>query len=322
MSQKSSLPQAAKSVSQVLMSDNWNTNVINNLSLSHGDTDHATGLIKVMEACQVITLRMNMPWLYVNEIPFEYFHGNLRRQGFVEQSRRENQYLVELERMAQRNGYTRILPIFQGDTFGCFTVLAPSRQRYISLIPELKGPEAVNMPDSYAPRRGQNAPDASYESWDYETLQEFPTPPTSASNETSVVQLARFGDYHALFTGDVGPHGLTEAAVYAYQSGIYRRPNLFQIPHQGSRHNVTPTALDVWLGTQVPQGSPIRGWAACSVGTNKTSHPRKTVTNALLRRGYATQVARGGMLSYSRTLRTGWQYAPTVPFHTYVEEAA
>ena len=49
---------------------------------------------------------------------------------------------------------------------------------------------------------------------DYETLDGNP-PATSASNETSVVQMATFGDRRILLTADVGPDGLNEAAAYA-----------------------------------------------------------------------------------------------------------
>jgi beta-lactamase superfamily II metal-dependent hydrolase len=131
-----------------------------------------------------------------------------------------------------------------------------------------------------------------------------------------------FDDYHALFTGDVGPKGLIESALYAFERGMLRPPHLFQIPHQGSRHNVTPTALNLWLGQHRQESDPLVGWAACSVGSNKMSHPRKTVTNALLRRGYKTQIARDGVLCYSNKMRDGWYTAPAVQFNTYVEEAA
>jgi hypothetical protein len=73
------------------------------------------------------------------------------------------------------------------------------------LIPKLKGPDPVNMQDSYERPFGRNTPETGYESWTYETLQEAPTPPTTPSNETSAVHLFQMGNFHALFTADVGP---------------------------------------------------------------------------------------------------------------------
>ena len=86
----------------------WGTNVINNLILTHADNDHAVGLIKVMEACHVGTLRMNRPWLYVDEV-LHYYHGNLTRHGFIDKFEDAHPYLVELERLAARDG-TNVVP--------------------------------------------------------------------------------------------------------------------------------------------------------------------------------------------------------------------
>jgi beta-lactamase superfamily II metal-dependent hydrolase len=298
----------------------WGTNHIDNLILTHADADHAAGLITIMEQCEVGTLRMNRPWLYGPEVMHRY-RMNLTPEGYIRIFKEKHEYLVRLEEMAK--GKTDMGPIFAGNPLGPFTVLAPTYDRYLSLIPGLRGPVAVDQPyNSYAPARGQNKPEGSYESWEYETLQEYPEPPTTNSNETSVVLHAQFGTYRALFTGDVGPIGLMEAANVADALGIARAPNMFQIPHQGSRHNVTPTALDRWLGQQIPQGSPTRGTATCSVGGNKTDYPRKTVTNALMRRGYTTYVARDKVLSYSTHRRSGWTSVASEPFHTIVEDAA
>jgi hypothetical protein len=43
---------------------------------------------------------------------------------------------------------------------------------------------------------------------------------------------------------DVGPEGLMEAAQYAKLVGLHGPPSLVQMPHHGSRRNVTPTVLN------------------------------------------------------------------------------
>ena len=88
-----------------------------------------------------------------------------------------------------------------------------------------------------------------------------------------------------LLTGDVGPVGLMEAAHYAYSRGLLSPPDCIQIPHQGSRRNVTPAVLNVWLGAP-NGGTPRRGTAMVMVGAKKKDHPRKKVKNAFIRRGY------------------------------------
>lgn len=301
----------------------FGTRSVDNVLLTHADDDHAVGLIKVMEQCIVGTLYMNRPWLFVDSI-LHHFHGNYTRQGLIDRLREMHPYLVDLEEIAYKNG-VKVCDAFQGTQFGCSTILAPSRERYISLLPDLeKTPTAYRSTSNPFVRAAglvRGVVDDGLEYWDVETLEEHPTP-TSASNETSVVQQLQFGEFTALLTGDAGPKALHEAADYAEMHGYLQRPNVFQIPHQGSRRNVTPSSLNRWLGGQYSsEPSEPRGYAACSVGANKTSHPRKKVTNALRRRGYKTQLARKDTLQYGYgTLKRNWGNAPVVPWYHDVTE--
>ncbi|MGE3831672.1 MAG: hypothetical protein AB7F76_11825, partial [Parvibaculaceae bacterium] len=126
------------------------------------------------------------------------------------------------------------------------------------------------------------------------TLDQNP-PTTSASNETSIVQLGTYENHKILLTADVGPDGLMEAARHASKRGLLQSPNLVQIPHQGSRRNVTPQVLDAWLG-QPNGGVSERGHAYVMVGAKKSEHPRKKVKNAFIRRGYPVFVGRTGWI--------------------------
>ena len=117
-----------------------------------------------------------------------------------------------------------------------------------------------------------------------ETLSANP-PATSASNETSVVQFANYENHKVLLTSDAGPEASTEAANYACRLGMLIAPDVIQMPHQGSRRNVTPAVLNAWLG-QPNGGSPARGHAYVTVGAQKPDHPQKKVKNAFIRRGY------------------------------------
>ncbi|MCA1530802.1 hypothetical protein [Bradyrhizobium yuanmingense] len=126
-----------------------------------------------------------------------------------------------MENIAARRGITIRAPL-QVARIGPFTVLAPSRERYIKLIPDLD-----KTPQSYASeskgllgtlfKAAADVAEKVLERLDYETLDENP-PATSASNETSVVQWASFGNERVLLTDDVGPEGLAEAADYANRS--------------------------------------------------------------------------------------------------------
>lgn len=290
--------------------------------LTHADNDHACGLIGVLKQFEVKHLWMNRPWLYAKET-LQHFHGNFTLQGLVDDMKDRHPYLVELEALATSKG-TQVHEVFQGAVIGSFTVLAPSRERYIDLIPDFE-----KTPTSYKAEAGtQNsglfkslveaAKKWLEEKWDVETLSDNPQPPTSASNESCVVQYATLEEGSVLLTADVGPVGLNEAADYAMTLGL-ARPAFVQIPHHGSRHNVTPYVLDRWLGPRKTQGAEF-GTAFCSIGANKLEYPRGQVKNAFIRRGYKVFVNRTSTIShYSGSGHPGFVALTPEPFDNTVE---
>ncbi len=179
------------------------TDAIANLVLTHADNDHAIGLKPILEKCRVTTLRMNLPWEYAADILPHFPRHTLA--GLIKKLKEDHPYLVELQDIALQRG-THVTSIFAGDTYSTTTVLAPLRSSYISLLPRLDESSAPSPPKSlFEAVTGavKHGIDAGLEYWGVETLEENPQP-TSPSNETSVVQLARFDDHSALFTGDVG----------------------------------------------------------------------------------------------------------------------
>lgn len=271
---------------------------INHMVLSHADDDHATGLVGVMEVMEVKHLWMNRPWLYAAEI-LHHFHGNFTLQGLIDNIKERHPYLVQLERLANQKD-TVIHEVFQGAKIGAFTILAPTRNRYVNSIPDFgKTPdryttEAAGSQGFGLLRYLVEATKKVMENWDIETLAN--NTETSASNESCVVQYAVLGEKGVLLTADVGPIGLAEAADFGAQLG-FDRPKFVQVPHHGSRHNVTPSVLDTWLGLNQPQGTVV-GTAFCSVGSNKLDYPRAQVTNAFMRRGFKVYSTRSKFLSH------------------------
>lgn len=295
---------------------------INHMVLSHADDDHATGLVEVMKKMKVQHLWMNRPWLYAAET-LQHFHGRYTLQGLINKMRELHPYLVELEDLAAKQG-TIVHEVFQGATIGNFTVLAPSRDRYVRLIPDLeKTPQRMTAADSvgnYLLEALRKARNKLLETWDIETLSNAPDP-TSASNETSVVQLGELDGQRILLTADVGPDGLNEAADYAALLGKLKIPNMVQVPHHGSRRNVTPNVLDRWLGGKVASGVTC-GSAICSVGDGKPEYPRGQVSNAFLRRGYPVYVTRGSTIMHHSGSSRGWPSSTPVSFQAEVEDKA
>jgi len=276
--------------------------LINHMVVSHADNDHACGLIGVMKRFSVKHLWMNRPWLYAAHT-IQHFHGNYTLQGLIDEMKERHSYLVELEKLATAQG-TQIHEAFQGATIGRFTVLAPTQQRYISLIPDLEKTPTAYKDDSVTASFPllksilDSAKQWIDENWEVETLSNNPQPPTSTSNESCVVQYATLeAGKHILLTADVGPIGLTEAADYAASLG-YSYPTFVQMPHHGSRHNVTPSVLNRWLRPKKAKGTES-GTAFCSIGAKMPEYPRGQVKNAFIRRGFKVYANRTETISHS-----------------------
>lgn len=94
-----------------------------------------------------------------------------------------------------------------------------------------------------------------------------------------------------------------------------------QVPHHGSRCDVTPYVLDRWLGSRVGKGVVV-GSAICSVGDGKGEYPRGQVNNAFLRRDYPVYVTRGTSIIHQSGSTRGWGDATPLPFMTRVEDKA
>ncbi|MER8490244.1 hypothetical protein NKH53_18450 [Mesorhizobium australicum] len=299
-----------------------NPNFIDHVVLSHADNDHVAGLITVLEHFDVGHLWMNRPWLYAAEI-LDSFHGNYTVAGLQEAIMDAYPLLVDLEQIAFDKG-TQVHEAFAFAQIGQFTVLAPSRERYLQLIPEFN-----RTPASYAkPIKGWagriveavKALVHYFETWGEEQLEENP-PACTAANESSLVQLGRIDGKAMLLTADVGPEGLNEAADNTELLGVPEPLVFVQVPHHGSRRNVTPSVLNRWLGGPVPEGV-IHGTAFCSVGSNKPEYPRRRVQNAFLRRGYGVISNRKGWIShfFQMPARAGAVGIDPEPFVTVYEE--
>ena len=108
---------------------------VSHVVLTHPDGDHAGGLRTVLEECEVPRgggLWMLRPWLYAAELLGHF--GRFNTVSGLEKALREAYPSVSaLEEIALRRGI-QIYEPFQGATIGAFTVLAPSRPRYLQLI--------------------------------------------------------------------------------------------------------------------------------------------------------------------------------------------
>ncbi len=260
---------------------------------------------------------MNRPWLYASSIIDDFRDKRITVDSLARHLREEYPILVEIEEIAEERGID-IHEAFQGEAWGVFTILAPSKDRYLKLIPEFsRTPEQAESHHSHpvmprgllahATRSVGHGETRVAERWDRETLEE--NVETSASNESSVVQMAQLDGECVLLTGDAGVAALGEAADFA-ETRTCALPGIdfIQVPHHGSRHNVSPSTLDRWLGPRLPKGETRGTVAYVSAAKATETHPRKKVVNAFMRRGAKVYSTNGTSIRHKHEMppREGW----------------
>jgi hypothetical protein len=273
-----------------------NPSRIDRVVVTHPDRDHACGLQTVLEDFQIGELWMLRPWLYAGEL-LTRFERYTSVENLSKRLKECYPYIASLESIANRRGIPIREP-FQGAAIGAFTVLAPSRARYLDLIvASEKTPESVE--EASKGILGEFLKEAAAKvlafiksAWGDEV---FSPSETSAENEMSVIQFATLCGERILLTGDAGRGALIEAADFAPQIGL-ALPGIkkFQVPHHGSRRNVSTETLDRWLGPRLTT-KPGTGTFIALISSAKADldHPRKSVIRALIHRG-ATVIATEG----------------------------
>jgi hypothetical protein len=288
---------------------------------THSDSDHAGGLRAVLDTCSVGRLWLLRPWLYADAL-LPHFERVTSRDYLVRVLKDAYPNIAALEAIAQRRGIPISEPL-QGAHIGAFTVLAPSLPRYLHLVLR-----SDCTPDSTAKTRLGSIFEAGRvavgyagmlikAAWGQET---FSPQGVSAENEMSVVQSAIIAGQKIMLTADAGREALAEAIAFAPQApfllpGIDR----FQVPHHGSRRNLTSELLDSLLGQRLagPLAPGQEAFTAVISSAKKDEkHPRKSVVRAMHHRG-GLVVATEGVTTCSSNANApnrGWTAAPRIPY--------
>lgn len=146
---------------------------------------------------------------------------------------------------------------------------------------------------------------------------------TAAENESSVVLYGQIDGRNIFLTADAGLKALDAAVSYGNAVGLQfgAALNVFQVPHHGSRNNISPALLNRIVGNI--SGVETRKTIGCviSAGPEDETHPRQVVVNALIRRGLAPQDTKRGILLFNHGVpdRQGFGLAQTLQFATRVE---
>lgn len=303
---------------------------VDHVVATHSDADHCGGLRYVLENMSVGRLWLHRPWLHAQEL-LPRFETYTSADALASKLRSVYDNLTALETIALAKNIPISAP-FQGAHIGKFTVMSPSKQLFLDLIVESeKTPEGVETAKAEKPfgpfgelmeKAAAVVSKLIAAVWGTEY---FPPEPTSAENEMSVVQYAEMFGKKILLTGDAGRRSLQQVVDYAPYVGL-TLPGIdrFQVPHHGSRHNVSIELLNTLLGpilSEKASASLFRAYVCAAKVDEK--HPRKMVTNAIIHRGGEVVTTKTG--SFRTHLgdapeRTGWGPVTPVEWSEEVEE--
>ena len=293
--------------------DYYGANRVDYLISTHPDMDHISGLKVVLEELEVGELWVHKPWDHAPKIINDILDGRITQHSLSERIKKSVRLTTEVEEIAKKKQQKKKIKIcepFQGAKIGSyFYVLSPSKEWYIELLKnfdKMPPTKSTLMPEcqSFA----SSTDDTAYEDWYNETLKEDGE--TSARNESSVVLLGILPDnYGVLLTGDAGRQALTKAYEYALDCGYdLQQCQFVQMPHHGSRRNVSPDLLNKLLGPILPAFSLARKISFVNTSMGAPDHPKKSVVNAFIRRGVKVIATQGGARCYHSGYppRDGW----------------
>jgi beta-lactamase superfamily II metal-dependent hydrolase len=299
--------------------DTYSTDYVDLVVSTHPDQDHITGLCTVVEDLTVGGLLLHLPWDHTTDIA-ELFHDGRVTDNSVGTKLRDELNGARILAEAALERDVKIHEPFAGMSAfdGRLKIVGPSREYYESLILDFRcTPEPVRG-SGVLLKAGELAHRVA-ERFDIETLTDEGD--TSAENQSSVVTLFDFGSQTVLLTGDAGIEALELAADHLDDAG-YSSPDVLQVPHHGSKHNVGPTVLDRLVGPRFSRDEQRSVALVSAAPDGAPRHPARQVTNALRRRGAYPFATRGKQLRHGHLAppRLGWTSAEPIPFYPEVEE--
>lgn len=301
----------------------YGTGTVDLVVSTHPDQDHISGLRVVLEQMTVKKLLMHLPWSHSADMARAKMTLSYNARSLRTELRDSLQGATDLEEVAKAQGVPIEEPFLDWTSSdGAFRVLGPTEDYYRELLAEIVEPNAeLAAKASWETQVHKLLAGTVHEDLDTETLVE--SGETSAKNNTSAICLLEIDGRKLLFTGDAGIPALGQTLdvleAEGFQPGDLR---FVQVPHHGSRRNVSPSILDRLLG---PKGESTKiGTAFASVPKKNPEHkhPAKKTTNAFLRRGYPVHLTQGVTKWHHHNApdRSGYSTSTPEPLHAEVED--
>lgn len=272
----------------------YGTSVVDLVVCTHPDDDHINGLFELVERVTILRLLIHRP----------------SRYGFGDNDDVKSEKVEELIAVARSKGTIIEDDVFAGTTYfgGALVVAGPSESYYKQMLVEQSSGSALASLSSKAQSVfGTVIRKARSLFGDPGETMVGDNGGTTPRNNSSIILDLQVDGMRALFTGDAGVPALERAAGQLDGLGRTKPIDLFDVPHHGSRHNLTPELLDRLLGARTLLD---RGVAMASVGKEADDHPRPEVANAIKRRGYPVYCTRGvSMWWHSSDAPSRWSYS-------------
>ena len=300
----------------------YGTDVVDLAILSHPDMDHASGMRCVLETLKVGLLSMHLPWNHSRAVKQLIDDERTTHKSLADRAEKNLVAANEIEEIATAKGIKIVEPFAGSKTGdGVLTVLGPTREFYQNRLANFRfmpGTDKTFLQffnEQYEPK-------VEHEGWTQELLANPKETASSAENNSSTIILVQVDGVKILLTGDAGVPALDAAINFAGTNFISLAGiNLFQVPHHGSRKNLSiPTLNRLFGGVRARDEC---SWTAIVSAAAKGSpkHPNKKITNALRRRGArVATTANGGYVYFKGVpLREGFGPVTPLPFYTTVE---
>ncbi|MGV9653388.1 ComEC/Rec2 family competence protein [Streptomyces sp. NPDC003554] len=303
--------------------DYYKTGVVDLVVSTHPDRDHINGLRIVLEQMTVKKLLMHLPWSHSADMARAKMLLSYNARSLRTELRDSLQGATDLEEVAKAQGVPIEEP-FCGWTSedGVLRVLGPTEDYYRELLTEIiEASATLEAKSSWEATLRKMLAGTVYEDLDIETLVE--NVETTAKNNTSAICFLEVDGRKLLFTGDAGIPALDDALDVLEADGFQPGDLKFvQVPHHGSRRNVSPSILDRLLGLKGQSTKVGTAFASVPKKNPEHKHPAKKTTNAFLRRGYPVHLTQGvSKWSYlNAPERSGYSTSTPEPLHTSVED--
>ncbi|MBS1586495.1 MAG: MBL fold metallo-hydrolase [Bacteroidetes bacterium] len=298
----------------------YKTDKVDRVILTHPDGDHASGLRSVVDNLDVGKIWMHRPWNHWADLKDSIKDGRITKASFGERLRNAYQYAYEIEQIAVRKKIEIFAPhqgayYHEGDDVPLLRVLGPGKELYLNLLQASDKTPQMGVSEGIAKSFSEAEEVTAWEdmNFDNEHLGETPDD-TSVENDMSLVLYLTVANQKILFTGDAGILGMYNAIRYSIGKEINLKDlNAFQVPHHGSKHNLSKGILDYIY-------APIGIISCAKLG--EPVHYSKIVSNALRRRKIVPYKTQGTLLRYhggKAPDRAGFSTATPIPFHNVVE---